>query len=107
MQRRGGEGRAGRFWLSGQEPMANRGMRAPLAPPALVGAHGSAGEDLRSHGTCAPAAMARSEACVMVIGDGRKDHEGESSTGDWDGARVARPARGAQGDGRRAQRGSR
>jgi hypothetical protein len=42
---------------------------APLAPTTLVGAHGSTGEDLRRHDTCAPAAMAGS-AALPAMGEG-------------------------------------
>jgi hypothetical protein len=59
----------------------------------LVGAFDSVREDLRCHGTCAPAAMAGSVACTAVMGDGWTDSEGASSTGAWDG-RVAWPAMG-------------
>jgi hypothetical protein len=41
----------------------------------LVGALGSAGDDLRCHGTCAPAAMAGSAARPTAIGDGRTARE--------------------------------
>jgi hypothetical protein len=71
----------------------NHGAGAPPAPPALVGALGSAGEELRCHGTCASTTMAGSMACAMTIGDEWMDGEGASGTGVWDG-RVARPVMG-------------
>jgi hypothetical protein len=72
---------------AGGEP---RHTRLP-APPTLVG--GSAGEDLRRHDTCVPAAMAGLAACAMAMGDKRMDGEGASGTGVWDG-RATRPAMG-------------
>jgi len=65
------------------------GARAPPVPSALVGALGSAEEDLRRHGTCAPAAMARVSG--VRDGDGRRtDGEGANDTGVSD-TRMARP----------------
>jgi hypothetical protein len=59
MQHRGGKGRANQFRPSEWEPAASHGARAPLALGTLMaGSLGSAGEDLRRHGTCALAAMA-------------------------------------------------
>jgi hypothetical protein len=62
------------------EATATRNVRAPKAPPALVGALGSAEEDLRRHGICAPAAMVGSAACTTEMGDGWMDGEGASGT---------------------------
>jgi len=93
MKHRRVEGWASQFRLSGWEPAASHDARAPLAPPTLAGALGSAMEDMRRHDTCAPAAMAGSAAHAMVMGDGRAIGEGASGTGDWDG-RVARPTMG-------------
>ena len=41
-----------------------------FATAALVGALGSAEEDLRRHGTCALAAMGELATCTMAMGDG-------------------------------------
>jgi hypothetical protein len=76
----------------------SRGARALLAPGALVGALGSAGEDMRRHDTFAPAAMARSAAPPTTMGDGwtvRERAAQVTRTG------TARPAMGG-----RARRGS-
>ena len=72
-----GEGKpgAGRFRSSGWDPAASGGTRAPLAPGTLVGALGSAEEDLRRHGTCAPTAMAVSAARPTAMGDERTTSE--------------------------------
>jgi hypothetical protein len=53
----------------------SRGARALPALAMLVGALGLAGEDLSHHGTCAPAAMARSATCPMALGDDRMARE--------------------------------
>jgi hypothetical protein len=102
---RGGEGWAGRFWPSRREPAASHGARAPPAPPALMGALGSAGEDMRCHNMCAPTALVGSAACTTTMGDGWTNDEGASGTGDWDGC-AARPTMRHGAVGRRAWHGS-
>jgi hypothetical protein len=67
--------RASRFRSSGWEPAASHGARAPPAPATLVGAFGSAGEDLRHHDTCVPAAIAGSVARPTAMGDDRTARE--------------------------------
>jgi hypothetical protein len=64
-----------------------RGARAPPALSALVGALGSAEEDLRRNDKCALAAMARSAACVMAMGDvgTARERAQVSGTGAWRG----------------------
>ena len=57
------------------EPTVSRGARAPPVPAKLVGALGSAGEDLRRHGMCAPTAMTGSAARPTAMGDGRTTRE--------------------------------
>jgi hypothetical protein len=58
-------------------------VRAPPASATLMDALGLVGEDLRCHGTCAPAAMAG--VCDTPDNDGRRiDSEGASGAGDWD-----------------------
>jgi hypothetical protein len=98
MQHRTVEGRVGRFQTSGWEPTVSHDAWAPPAPPMLVGAHGSAKEDLRHHGMCAPAAMAGSAAHATTMEDGRRG----SKRHRWLGR--ARNAAGdeAQGGGRKA-----
>jgi hypothetical protein len=98
MQHRGGEDRAGQFWPLGLDPTVSRGARASPAPPALVGSFGSAGEDLRHHGTCAPVAIAGSAACAIAMGDGWTYGEGASGTSVWEG-RVVWPTMGPVGHG--------
>jgi hypothetical protein len=51
------------------------GARAPRVPTMLVGAIGSAGEDLRRHGTCIPADMVGSAARLTAMSDGRTARE--------------------------------
>jgi len=61
---------AGRFWLLGWDTAASGSVRAPPAPATLVGALGSAGEDMRHHSTCTPATMVGSAARPTMMGDG-------------------------------------
>jgi hypothetical protein len=72
-----GEGKvkACRFQTSRWDLVASGGVRAPPAPTMLMGALGLAGEDLRRHGTCVPAAMAGSAAHPTAMGDGRTASE--------------------------------
>jgi len=72
LQHRGGEARGQSIPVIG---VGSGGTRAPPAPGTLVGALGSAEEDLRHHGTCAPAAMAGSAVRPTAVGDGRTARE--------------------------------
>ena len=60
----------------------SRGVRAPPTPAALVGALGSAREDLRRHVICGPSGHGRVSGAHDGDG-GRAD--GEGASGAWDG----------------------
>jgi hypothetical protein len=102
MQHKRGKGRGRSIPAVG--PVASRGARAPPAPIALVGALGSAREDLSCHDMCALAAMAGPVTRATMIGV-RTDCEGAGGTGDCTGHDAA--GDGAPGSSRRACSGGR